>query len=117
MRKTIRFIGFVAGVGAVAYLLRDRFVRIPEEPGPPPHFRVPSPNGQAEDAPAATAAALADDLTEITGIGPVYAGRLAEAGISSFSDLAAADAEALAETIDVTPDQVADWVSQAADRT
>ena len=116
MRKLLRFVGFVAGVGAVTYLMRDRLVRIPEDPGPPPHFKVPSPNGKAEDGKAATAAALADDLTEINGIGPAYAERLAAAGITSFAGLAEADADAIAESIDVSAEQVADWAAQAAAR-
>lgn len=45
-----------------------------------------------------------DDLTRIYGIGPKYAGKLNEAGIYSFADLAAADPDHLREII-----QPADW--------
>ena len=40
-----------------------------------------------------------DDLTRIVGIGPTYAARLREAGIATFSQLAALDAEEIAEVI------------------
>ena len=40
-----------------------------------------------------------DDLTRIVGIGPTYAARLREAGIATFSQLAALDAEEIAEVL------------------
>lgn len=116
MRRFLRAAGLLAGLGAAAYLLRERWVRVPEEPGPPPHFRATSPNGEAAAPASAVTQALADDLTEINGIGPVYAGRLQASGITTFSGLAAADAEGTAETIDVGPEMVADWIAQARQR-
>ena len=41
----------------------------------------------------------ADDLTRIVGIGPMYAARLREDGIDTFSQLAALDAEEIAEIV------------------
>ena len=52
------------------------------------------------------------DLTAIRGIGPVYAGQLAELGITTLEQLAAAEPEKLAESLDARAD-IADWVSQA----
>ncbi|MDH3729731.1 MAG: helix-hairpin-helix domain-containing protein [Acidimicrobiia bacterium] len=116
MRRFVRFVGLVTGVAAIAYLMRDKLVRIPEEPVPPPHFRADSPNGEAAAPDKATRAVLADDLTEITGIGPAYSKRLADAGINTFAELVAADIAATAEAVDVSADQVADWADQARQR-
>ena len=46
-------------------------------------------NGRAALAP--------DDLTQIKGIGPAFARRLAEAGYTTYADIAAASPEALRE--------------------
>lgn len=64
-------------------------------------------NAKAE----APAAAAADDLTKITGVGPAAAKKLAEAGIESFAALAALSDEQIAaiETVKVKPE----WVEQA----
>ena len=57
-------------------------------------------------------ASVPDDLTDIRGIGPVYARQLAAVGITTFAELAAADPVELATEFDPRAD-VADWVSQA----
>lgn len=116
MKRLIRFAGLLAGLAAAAYLLRDQLVRVRQEPAPPPHFRQASPNGEAASPQETTAAALADDLTDIVGIGPVYAKRLNASGISTFSELAAADIAVTAEAVNVTVERVADWVEQARRR-
>jgi len=53
------------------------------------------------------------DLTVIDGIGPVFAGRLAQAGITTFPDLATADATVLAATAGTSPSKAAAWITQA----
>jgi predicted flap endonuclease-1-like 5' DNA nuclease len=55
----------------------------------------------------------ADDLTAVRGIGPVYAQRLAGLGITHLDDLASADAERLAEGLEISPATIADWQDQA----
>jgi len=81
--------------------------------------RAPAPlpeGGPYEPAPepvAEPAGDEVDDLTSVNGIGPAYADRLHRAGISTIADLGQADAEALAEQIDVAPGVVADWQEQA----
>jgi large subunit ribosomal protein L21 len=66
----------------------------------------------AGSAPAAAkapaAAAAADDLTQITGVGPAAAKKLVDAGITTFAQLAAVDAETF-EGTKVKPE----WVEQA----
>ncbi|WP_238365382.1 50S ribosomal protein L21 [Mesobacterium pallidum] len=68
-----------------------------------------APKSAAAAAPAAAApAAAGDDLTQITGVGPAAAKKLNEAGINTFADLAAVDAETF-EATKVKPE----WVEQA----
>lgn len=62
------------------------------------------------------AAASADDLTEITGIGPVAAQALHELGISSFKQLAAQKTADLAERLPSTMSSRVErenWIEQA----
>lgn len=105
MKRLAKVLGFFAGIGAVAWAMRDRLITIaaPKEPTPPT-FRVAS-------GPATT-----DDLTSIAGIGPVFAARLAQQGIRGFADLAAADLERVAHVAGVPEAKAADWIQQAADR-
>jgi large subunit ribosomal protein L21 len=68
--------------------------------------------------PVTRAATLAaDDLTEIKGIGPVFAERLHQAGITTFADVAKASADHLREVTHATsvanPDE---WIAQAKTR-
>ncbi|NRP42137.1 MULTISPECIES: 50S ribosomal protein L21 [Aliiroseovarius] len=57
---------------------------------------------------APKAEAAADDLTQITGVGPAAAKKLADAGITTFAQLAAVDVE----TFDAVKVK-AEWVEQA----
>lgn len=52
-------------------------------------------------------------VESIKGIGPAYGERLGESGVESVADLAAADADDLAERTDLPPSRVADWVQRA----
>jgi large subunit ribosomal protein L21 len=54
-------------------------------------------------------------LTEIKGIGPVFAKRLAEAGITTFAALAEASPEHLREVTKATADPD-EWIAQACRR-
>lgn len=108
--KLMTLIGFGAGL---AWLLRDQLVPGPTAPNPhPPPFRHPP---EAPPAPTAPAESAADDLTKVNGIGPVYAARLDAAGITTFRDLAGADANRLAADSGLPRDRVADWIGKAAD--
>lgn len=55
--------------------------------------------GLGDAGPGGADPGMADDLTEIQGIGPVIARRLHEAGVHTFRDLAELDAEQLRDTI------------------
>ena len=75
---------------------------------------------KAEAAPAATLFTApkgkADDLTVITGIGPVAAGQLNEQGITTFKQIAKlsdADIETIDANMPFSADQIRDWRDQA----
>lgn len=79
---------------------------------------------KAADAPKAKAAPAAaatggDDLTKIKGLGKVFAGKLNDEGITTFAQLAALDADAIAtleEKLSATGKfEKNEWVAQAAD--
>lgn len=57
----------------------------------------------------------ADDLKEITGIGPAFERRLNEAGVMRFAQLAALSEDEIRERIGLKPFQgdVASWIEQA----
>jgi polyhydroxyalkanoate synthase len=55
-----------------------------------------------------------DDLTLVSGIGPVFAARLRAAGIDTFEKLAATDDARLAEIADVPVSRVEGWRDQAS---
>ena len=108
MKRFIRLVWWAAIIAAIVWLLRDRLVPAPEPiADSPPHYRVaPPPHPPEPDT-------VDDDLEAVKGIGPVYAARLADLGISTFASLAAADAEQLAGELDVRIDQTTDWIAQA----
>ena len=67
------------------------------------------PKAEVKEAPAAPA----DDLSQITGVGPAAVKKLNEAGITSFAQLSAMSDDDIAavETIKIKPE----WVAQAKD--
>jgi predicted flap endonuclease-1-like 5' DNA nuclease len=123
MKKLLKLLTLVAFAAGVAWLLRDQLVPGPTAPTahPPPFRHAPEPTERpaapiAADSTAGDSTASAhDDLTEVNGIGPVYAGKLTVAGVTTFRDLAAADADALAENTGLPRDRLADWIGKAAD--
>ena len=105
IRRLIRFAVLVTAVVTVVWLTRERMLPAPHVPHePPPHYRSTPPAPEL------------DDLTAIKGIGPVYASRLSDMGITNFRALADANPETLATAVGSTVDAVADWVTQAAAR-
>ncbi|ELY99818.1 poly(R)-hydroxyalkanoic acid synthase subunit PhaC [Natrialba chahannaoensis JCM 10990] len=53
------------------------------------------------------------DLTELNGVGTVYAGELAAAGIETINQLASADTAELAAETGISPSRINDWIEQA----
>lgn len=115
MKKLLRFLIFMGTVAGILWMLRDKLMP-PQQPpmSHPPSFRS-QPETQAtatmEDTPEP------DDLTRVKGIGPVYSERLGTIGITSFSQLAAADSEAIAAKLEIAESEATSWVTQAAELT
>ena len=124
--KVIRglFFGFVVGavVGLVIYLRMQRLQREAVENQRALRIKIPEkgrpaaqPAQKAAAKPASAPAAGPDPLTEIVGIGPVYAKRLQAAGIHTFAELAAATPAQLAEIIGprAQPASLKGWIAAA----
>ncbi|MBT8207276.1 MAG: hypothetical protein HKN07_03350 [Acidimicrobiia bacterium] len=118
MKKLFRLLLTIGLLSAAAYLVRYKLLP-PAQPVaiPPPQFRRPvtsdgTPSstvtapGQREDEPV-------DDLKVVKGIGPVFEQRLNDAGIASLGGLVRSDAATVAEQLEVSEAQVADWIRQA----
>jgi len=69
-----------------------------------------------DDAEAAAVAGEDESVEVIKGIGPAYAERLANAGVDSVADLAAADVSVLAEAVDLSEKRVGRWIDRAQER-
>lgn len=109
VRNVVRVAGIVVGVGAAVWAMRDKLLPQPAiSDEPPPRFRTGS---------GPTAATAGDDLTEIKGIGPVYAGRLSDQGMASFAALSAADPTTVAIAAGVPESAAEEWIAQAKSRT
>lgn len=105
-RNLIRIGGVLAGLAAAAWALRDRLLPAPEAPGEePPAFRQAGADDEATTP--------ADDLTAVKGIGPVTAGKLNEAGITTLDELASADAGDLSAAIGSSESTVSRWIAAA----
>lgn len=98
-----KVVGFVGGVVALVWAMRDRFISVAVSREPePPAFKNPTE----------TKAAELTELESIKGIGPTYADRLRAAGYTSSADLAGADAEQIAEVAGVGTTRARSWLDQ-----
>lgn len=118
-KNFIRLAGVVIGLGVAAWALKDKLLPAPEiHDEAPPRFReVDASHAKddvVEDAP--TEVDADDDLTSINGIGPVTAGKLAEAGILTFAALAASDADAVGDIAGTSQGAAAKWIEAANGR-
>lgn len=111
MKSTAKVIGLIGAAIAILWAMRDRLISIaaPSEPEPP-KFRVIPP---ADQTPGPTSD---DDLTDINGIGPVFAARLRDAGITTFAGLVDAGSERIADITGAADSRVEDWLGQASAR-
>ena len=115
-----KYAGLLAAAGITSFddlaaATPDR-LRDVVRPGPMQQINFASWSAQAAALAGARGLRVGDDLTELEGIGPVYAAKLREKGIVSFADLAAADEATLAGIIDAPAWRrinYGDWMAQA----
>lgn len=108
MKNVVRAIGVAAGLAAAVWALRDRMLPDPLPPDDsPPKFRTGVTREDQDGG-------QEDDLTAVNGIGPAYASRLAEAGIRTLADLAAAEPAHVAEAANTTESTATGWIDDAA---
>ena len=101
LRTLAKVIALIGAAAAVLWTMRDRFVSVATSREPePPMFRTP-PEG------------MSTSVTSIDGIGPTYASRLANAGIRSLDELAAATPDTVAESAGVSGARARTWIEQA----
>jgi predicted flap endonuclease-1-like 5' DNA nuclease len=134
VKRLARIIGVIAGIIAVIWAMRDRFVSVAISREPePPAFRThepprpleqkpsprksniaPAPIAADDSSPDANPPAQSDaDIKSVKGIGPVFAGRLADAGITDVAQLAATRPEKVAAAAEVALSRAAGWVEAA----
>jgi predicted flap endonuclease-1-like 5' DNA nuclease len=102
VKNLIRIGGALAGLAAAVWAMSSRLLPSPEiHDEPPPLFRIPP---------------QPDDLTEIKGIGPVKAGKLNDAGITRFVDLAAMPTDELARVTETSAATATRWSEDARAR-
>ena len=68
---------------------------------------------EATDADAGAADESTDPVTEISGIGPAYGQRLADAGVETVADLAAADPDELESETEISASRIRAWTDAA----
>lgn len=120
---------YLAGLGLVALVTVDlvrrfragdlpgdqpttsRTVTVPATPATPQAAK-PATSSASKPAPKAKATG-GDDLTQIKGIGPTYAKRLKDAGLTTYTDIANASADELRAITRATAADPADWINEA----
>jgi len=114
MKKLLKLMTLAAFIAGITWILRDQLLPGPTRPtSHPPAFRTPPPPPQPHDEPAADDST--GNLTRVNGIGPVYAKRLTDIGISTLAELAAADPAHLVSRADLPEESLADWINQAGE--
>jgi predicted flap endonuclease-1-like 5' DNA nuclease len=72
-------------------------------------------NETADAGDGVEAAERTAPVTELKGIGPTYSDKLASADIETVSELAGADAAAIAEETDLSESRITGWIEKAND--
>lgn len=112
-KNLIRVAGVVVGIGAAVWAMRDRLLPSPEvHDEPPPRFREAPPPVPSRTSAESSSPKVAD-VTEIKGIGPVTADKLASAGVTDVAALAASTAQHLATATGVSETVAGRWIAAA----
>ncbi|HEX6286522.1 MAG TPA: helix-hairpin-helix domain-containing protein [Acidimicrobiia bacterium] len=99
MKRVAKVVGFIGGALAVIWAMRDRFISVATSREPqPPAFRSATPS---------------PPVTDIDGIGPVFAQRLTNAGIADIATLASASPDQVAEAASVSAARARSWIELA----
>jgi predicted flap endonuclease-1-like 5' DNA nuclease len=99
----VKVVGILGGVAALIWAMRDRFVSVAVSREPvPPAFKV----GDRRPGPG--------PVDQIEGIGPVFAQRLASAGIGDIATLARSSPDAVAEAAGVSAARARTWIGHAS---
>lgn len=101
--KVAKIVGFVGGVVALVWAMRDRFISVAVSREPePPAFKNPA-HGKTTSP---------SELESINGIGPTYADRLRASGYSRPADLVGADPDEIAKVAGVSSSRAVSWLDQ-----
>jgi predicted flap endonuclease-1-like 5' DNA nuclease len=111
MNKILKAISIGTGIAVATWALRDRLVRIPE-PVDAKHPQFRTNHAPAHESETDHDGDI-DDFTSIHGVGPVYARRLVESGIASFSEFFKTPSGSLEEITGASGDKVSHWLEQA----
>lgn len=115
----LRLVGLVLLIWGIArlreYLAYDEEESVPSPPPSPAVAQSPPPAPEHTSSLSASVE-TGDDLTQIQNIGPVFAKKLKEAGITTFTQLASqtpAQLEAICQVPDWRKPDYASWIYQA----
>ncbi|MGH8945263.1 MAG: helix-hairpin-helix domain-containing protein [Acidimicrobiia bacterium] len=100
-RKVLKLLGIIGGIAALAWAMRDRLISVATSREP----ELPSLRD--------TARVIHPPVDVLSGIGKVYADRLAKAGIGDVGALAAATPDSVAEAAGISSARARDWIDQA----
>lgn len=99
MKRVTKVIGFLGGAVAVLWAMRDRFISVATSREPElPAFRSETPS---------------PPVTDVDGIGPVFAQRLTDAGIADIATLARSSPDQVAEAASVSAARARSWIELA----
>lgn len=100
MKRVAKIVALLGGALALLWAVRDRFVSVAISREPvPPSFRAVPPSPPVD---------------VIDGIGPVFAQRLTQAGISDVSALSTATPDQVAEAAGVSTARARSWIELAS---
>ena len=111
MNRILKTISIGASIAIATWALRDRLARVPG-PVDAEHAHFWDNHAPAHE-PETNHDGDIDDFTSIHGVGPVYARRIVESGIASFSEFFKAPSESLEEITGASGDKVGHWLEQA----
>lgn len=88
-------------------------VDVEREPATESERAVKEPSEASTDGSDPAMEGADEPVDSLSGIGPAYAERLAEAGVETVGDLASADAASLADETGLGEGRVTDWIERA----